>query len=123
ELVAEAERQRSDIIRQAREQADRDYGAERDRVRSEAALWEARRAELVSEIASLSAVIGRYHDGLRALEDRLDLTVETLGNERPPAVPRPPEPDEAPAYIDLTAARANDPDAEPPAGGSVTATF
>lgn len=111
ELVADAERQRSDIIRQAREQAERDYGAERDRVRAEAAAWESRRADLVSEIASLSAVIGRYHDGLRGLEDRLDLAAESLNNGHPGGSSEPTHSEPA------------DPEQEPPESGSATATF
>ena len=78
ELVADAQRQRTLIIRQGREQAEAEFGEERDRVRGEAAAWEARRAELFEELASLTAVIGRYHDGLRSLEDHLDGAVETL---------------------------------------------
>lgn len=111
ELVAEAERQRSEIIRAARDQAERDYGAERDRVRAEAAAWESRRSELTGELASLSAVIGRYHDGLRALEDRIDLAAESLSGAPTPAAPQPaPQVESAPqsssapqpSVVDLT---------------------
>lgn len=77
-IVADAERQRSEIIRRARQQADQDYTAERDRVVAASAAWHAQRAEVLSQIEALTSVFDRYHEGLSELDATVTATVNEL---------------------------------------------
>ena len=74
-IVADAERQRSEIIRRARQQADQDYTAERDEILAASAAWQAQRSEILEQLDALTAVFGRYNDGLADLGG----TVEAVG--------------------------------------------
>ena len=77
-IVADAERQRSEIIRRARQQADLDYTAERDRVVAASAAWHAQRTEVLSHIEALTSVFDRYHEGLSELDAIVTTTVNEL---------------------------------------------
>ena len=71
-IVADAERQRSEIIRRARQQADQDYTAERDEILAASAALQAQRSEILEQLDALTAVFGRYHDGLADLGGTVD---------------------------------------------------
>lgn len=77
-IVADAERQRSEIIRRARQQADLDYTAERDRVVAASAAWHAQRTEVLLHIEALTSVFDRYHEGLSELDAIVTTTVNEL---------------------------------------------
>lgn len=100
-IVSDAERQRSEIIRRARQQADQDYSAERDRVETSSAAWQAQRDEALDQLDALTAVFAQYREGLAHLDTTVTSIAERLrsgtiaeaivvgGQEEPAAEPEP----------------------------------
>lgn len=68
EIVEDAERQRAEIIRRAHEQAELDYGAQRDHVLAASSAWQDQRAEVLAQLDGLAVVISTYQMGVAAID-------------------------------------------------------
>lgn len=67
-IVEDAERQRAEIIRRAHEQAEADYGEQRDHVLAATAAWQEQRSEVLAQLDGLATVISTYHGGVAAID-------------------------------------------------------
>lgn len=73
-IVADAERQRGEIIRQAHQQADLDRSSERERLARANAEVQAQRLEVIEQLELLSGVLARH----REEADELDAGVSSM---------------------------------------------
>ncbi|MFN8053643.1 MAG: hypothetical protein U0Q22_19570 [Acidimicrobiales bacterium] len=146
-IVAGAKAQSLEIIRLARELADRELAAERDRVKKASDAWFAKRAEITGRLKALEGAFAGYQTGLGDVEASIKSAVAELeadestlpvieelpapdpsgfvGAELPTQVPGADEAD-APAaadgeqVIDLTESATADAAADVPAGATAT---
>lgn len=77
-ILADAERQRVDIIARAREQAEVEFAAERDRVRRAGIVWAGKRAQTMSQLENLRSSFEIYRDGLGDVDDGITEALEAL---------------------------------------------
>lgn len=77
-ILADAERQRIEIIARAREQAEVEFAAERDRVRRAGIVWAGKRAQTMSHLENLQTSFEMYREGLGDVDSGIAEALEAL---------------------------------------------
>lgn len=108
-ILAGAKTQSYEIIRMARELADRELAAERARVARSTEEWLTRRAELTDRLESLESALVGYQEGLEAVGASVREAIADLARDE---VPAPPEDLPAPDPASFIASELPGPDAD-----------
>ncbi|MFN8053644.1 MAG: hypothetical protein U0Q22_19575 [Acidimicrobiales bacterium] len=121
-LIAEAKTQSLEIISAARELADRELTAERQRLATAADEWVARRTELLERLATVDASLAGYRTGLADATSTVHDAIGELAAEIPGAIGSPPAELDTEVEADVDAEVVAEPSAEDASPAEVDAT-